>query len=129
MASIQFPTSQDIYLEINGKKLAVVESYRAKTTKESRYVEAFGEGQPVGVVGGRVRHRIELSRVCALSAATGDGVDMYTLSDFNLVIVKPDRRIVYSGCEWYDISESAGLSDTVAEKISIVASKRMELLV
>ncbi len=127
MASVQFPTSQDIYLEINGKKLAVVESYRAKSTRESRYVEAFGEGEPVGVVGGRVRHMIELSRVCALQSASDDGVDMYGLSDFNLVIVKPDRRIVFSGCEWYDISESAGLSETVAEKIGIVASKRMEI--
>jgi len=43
------------------------------------------------------------------------------------VIVKPDRRIIYSGCEWNEISESAGINDTVLEGVSLIASHRMEL--
>ena len=37
-----FPTSADIYLEVEGKRVAVVQSYSAKATKTSRAVEAFG---------------------------------------------------------------------------------------
>ena len=38
-----FPTSSDIYLELDGKKVAVVQSYSVKATKSSQSVEAFGE--------------------------------------------------------------------------------------
>ena len=37
-----FPTSCDIYLELDGRKVAVVQSYPAKATKTSQVVEAFG---------------------------------------------------------------------------------------
>ena len=37
-----FPTSSDIYLEIDGRKVAVVQSYAAKSTRSSQNVEAFG---------------------------------------------------------------------------------------
>ena len=37
-----FPTSSDIYLELDGKKVAVVQSYTAKAIKSSQSVEAFG---------------------------------------------------------------------------------------
>ena len=43
MENRNFPTSRDIYLEVNGKKLAVVEGYKAHSTRESHYVEAFGK--------------------------------------------------------------------------------------
>ncbi len=55
------------------------------------------------------------------------GSAFFELSGFNLVIVKPDRRITYSGCEWNEISESAGINDTVLEGVSLIASHRMEL--
>ena len=42
-----FPTSADIYLELEGKKVAVVQSYTARASKSSRNVEAFGEREPV----------------------------------------------------------------------------------
>ena len=128
MGYSNFPTSKDIYLEVNGKKLGVVESYKAKAVRESRYVEAFGEQEPVGTVAGRVRHVIELGRIYATDAAIKDGINFFEISDFNLVIVKPDRRIIYSGCEWASVLESVTLNDVVAEKVTVVASKRMELL-
>lgn len=123
-----FPTSKDIYLEVNGKKLGVVESYKAKAVRESRYVEAFGEQEPVGTVAGRVRHVIELGRIYATDAAVRDGINFFDISNFNLVIVKPDKRVIYSGCEWADILESVTLNDVVAERVTIVAAKRMELV-
>ena len=42
-----FPTSADIWLELDGRKVAVVQSYTCKTTRSSYCVEAFGEEEPV----------------------------------------------------------------------------------
>lgn len=128
MVKIVFPTSQDIYIEVNGKKLAVVESYKAKSTQESRFIEAFGESEPVGTVLGRIKHNIELSRVYSFNDFEGNNINFYDLHNFNLVIVKPDRKIIYSGCEWSDIGESASLNNAVLENIQIIAAKRMEIV-
>ena len=127
MPLLNIPTSKDIFIEINGKKVATVESYKARTTKESRYIEAFGETEPIGAVGGRVRHILEVSRVYMEESGLSDGINFFDLSDFNLVVVKPDRRIIYSGCEWSSIGENVSLNDVILENVSIVASKRMEL--
>lgn len=122
-----FPTSSDIYLEVNGKKVAVVQSYSAKATKTSTSVEAFGEKEPVVTVAGPIKHQLELSRLYATDEAIQDGIDFYSLEDFSLVICKPDRRIIYAHCQWSNISEEAGLGDMVLEKVSVVASKRIEM--
>ena len=47
MSIAGFPTSSDIYLEVDGIRVAVVQSYAVKTTKSSTVVEAFGEAEPV----------------------------------------------------------------------------------
>ena len=44
-----FPTSSDIYLELDGRKVAVVQSYTAKAVKSSQSVEAFGEDTQAGM--------------------------------------------------------------------------------
>ena len=93
---IQFPTSSDIYLEANGKKIAVVQNYRSVSTRTEKTIEA------------------------------SDGISFYDLEDFSLVIVKPDRRVVYTGCNWSRIAETGQLSETVAEEITLVAAKRVE---
>ena len=116
-----------IYIEINGRRLAVAQGYKVKTSRESRYIEAFGSEQPVGTVGGRQKHILELSRICATRDAVSDGIDFYSLSGFNVVIVKPDRQIIYSECEWGEILETAALGEAALEKATIVAGKRMEL--
>ena len=55
-----------------------------------------------------------------------DGIDFYGLSGFSLVICKPDRKIIYSDCQWSSISEAGTLGAMVVEKVTIVASKRIE---
>lgn len=122
-----FPTSKDIYLELNGRKLAVVESYKAKASRESQYIEAFGESEPVGTIGGRTRYIIELSRVYSIDTSISDGINFYDASNFNLVVVKPDRRIIYSGCEWSDILEGSEIGKVITEKVTLIASKRLEI--
>ena len=121
-----FPTSADIYLELDGKKVAVVQSYTAKATKSSQSVEAFGESEPVATIEGQKKYTLELTRLYATDDAISDGINFYELKDFSLVICKPDRRIIYSGCEWSAIEEDGQLNAMVAEKITVVASKRIE---
>ena len=121
-----FPTSADIYLELEGKKVAVVQSYTARASKSSRNVEAFGEREPVATLAGQRKYVLELTRLYATDEAVSDGINFYDLSDFSLVICKPDRKIIYSGCEWSDIHEEGQLNAMVAEKITVVASKRIE---
>ena len=121
-----FPTSADIYLELDGKKVAVVQSYTAKATKTSQAVEAFGENEPVATINGQRKYTLELTRLYATDDALSDGINFYDLTDFSLVICKPDRKIIYSGCEWSNISEQGELNAMVAEKITVVASKRIE---
>lgn len=121
-----FPTSSDIYLELDGKKVAVVQSYTAKANKSSMNVEAFGESEPVATIAGQRKYTLELTRLYATDDAVSDGINFYDLSDFSLVICKPDRKIIYSGCEWSNIQEEGQLNAMVAEKITVVATKRIE---
>ena len=121
-----FPTSSDIYLELDGKKVAVVQSYTAKASKSSQSVEAFGESEPVATIEGQKKYTLELTRLYATDDAVSDGINFYDLCDFSLVICKPDRKIIYSGCEWSSIQEDGKLNAMVAEKITVVASKRIE---
>ena len=81
MTNLFFPTSEDIYLEVNGRRLAVVESYRARSTRRNRYVEASGEEEPVGVSRGPLRHEVELSRVRSVARrATASAFAIWTTS-------------------------------------------------
>ena len=121
-----FPTSSDIYLEVDGTRVAVVQSYSAKASKSSTAVEAFGEAEPVATIEGQTRHVVELTRLYATDEAIRDGIDFYGLSGFSLVICKPDRKIIYSDCQWSSISEAGTLGAMVVEKVTIVASKRVE---
>ena len=122
-----FPTSSDIWLELEGKKVAVVQSYTAKAAKSSRCVEAFGESEPVATIAGQRKYTLQLTRLYATDDAVSDGINFYDLKDFSLVICKPDRKVIYSGCEWSTIEEEGQLNAMVAEKVTVVASKRIEV--
>jgi hypothetical protein len=126
MVTNGIPTSSDIYLEVNGTKVAVVQSYTAQTSKTSTSVEAFGESEPVATIQGHSTHQLELTRLYATDEAIADGINFYDLEDFSLVICKPDRRIIYSGCQWSKIGETGTLGATVVEKVTVVAAKRIE---
>ena len=126
MSIAGFPTSSDIYLEVDGVRVAVVQSYTAKTTKSSTAVEAFGESEPVATIPGQATHVVELTRLYATDEAIQDGLDFYNMSGFSLVICKPDRKIIYSDCQWSAIQENATLGSMVLEKVTLVASRRIE---
>lgn len=126
MAANWIPTSSDIYLEVNGKKVAVVQGYTAQSTKTSTTIEAFGEAQPVATIPGQSKHVLELTRIYATDEALADGIDFYGLEDFDLVVCKPDRRVIYGGCQWSKIGETGALGASVVEKVTVVAGRRME---
>ena len=126
MSIAGFPTSSDIYLEVDGVKVAVVQSYSAKASKTSSAVEAFGESEPVATVPGQTSHVLELTRLYATDEAIRDGIDFYSLSGFSLVICKPDKKIIYSDCQWSSIQEDASIGSMVLEKVTLVASRRIE---
>ena len=121
-----FPTSSDIYLEVDGTRVAVVQSYTVKSTRTSSAVEAFGESEPVATIPGQANHVVELKRLYATDEAIRDSIDFYSLSGFSLVICKPDRKIIYSGCNWSAIQETGALGAMVVEKVTVVAARRIE---
>ena len=126
MNMTRFPTSSDIYLEVDGTKVAVVQSYTTRATKTSSAIEAFGEAEPVATVPGQTKHVLELKRLYATDEAIRDGIDFYKLNGFSLVICKPDRKIIYSDCQWSAIQETATLGSMVLEQVTVVAGKRIE---
>ncbi len=121
-----FPTSSDIWLEVDGQKVAVVQSYSCKASRTSMTVEAFGEDEPVATVQGPQSYVIQLTRLYATDQALADGLNFYDLKNFSLVICKPDRKVIYSDCQWSGIEEDAQLGKTVVEKLTLVAGRRME---
>ena len=123
---IQFPTSSDIYLEANGKKIAVVQNYRSVSKRTEKTIEAFGEAEPVATIASQKAYQLELTRLYATDTAISDGIDFYNLTDFSLVICKPDRKVIYSGCEWSGIQEDGELNATVAERVTLTAARRIE---
>ena len=110
----------------DGRKIAVVQSYRAKAAKSSKNIEAFGESEPVATIEGQKSYTVELTRLYATDTAISDGIDFYNLTDFSLVICKPDRKVIYSGCEWSGIQEDGELNATVAERVTLTAARRIE---
>ena len=121
-----FPTSSDIWLEVDGQKVGVVQGYSCKASRTSMTVEAFGEDEPVATVQGPQSYVIQLSRLYATDQALADGLNFYDLKNFSLVICKPDRKVIYSDCQWSGIEEDAQLGKTVVEKLTLVARSRME---
>ena len=99
---------------------------RGWNTKTSSVVEAFGESEPVATIPGPKQHTLVLTRLYATQEAAREGMNFHDLEDFNLVICKPDRRVIYSGCQWESLSETGKLGDMVLEKVTIVAARRGE---
>lgn len=127
-AGVKVSTSNDIYLTVDGKTIAGVQSYSTKMTNETKYVDAFGHQTPIGYTVGKTNYSIDLSRVFLEDTAIADGINFYTLanSDFQLVINRNEKIITYKNCIVSDISEDGSLNDSVQEKMTIMALDREE---
>ena len=69
---------------------------------------------------------IQLTRLYATDQSAADGLTYSDVKNYSLVICKPDRKVIYSDCQWSSISETGTLGDMVLEKVGIVATKRLE---
>lgn len=121
----KIPTTADIYLEVDGVRVAVVQSYQVTTTRESRTVEAFGQEEPVATIRGNNRYTLELSRLYATDEALSDGIDFAALDQFSVVICKPDCSIIYYDCQWAQLQERAEVGGMVLEKVTVLAGHRL----
>lgn len=123
---LNIPTSKDIYIEIDGKRVAVVESYKAKTTREATPVHEFGNDSPVCYINGSIVHTLELRRVYFTNDSEVE-LNFFELSNFTVGIVKPNKRIIYTGCEWQSINEGIAINTPCIENILVTATRRVEL--
>lgn len=121
----KIPTTADIYLELNGVKVAVVQSYKAVSSRSGRAVRAFGQSEPVATIYGGEEYTLELTRIYATDTAIRDGIDFFSLQDFDLVVCKPGKNIIYTGCQWVNLQESAEVGGTVLEKVTVSAAHRL----
>lgn len=125
---VRVTTSDDIFLEIDGNRIAGVESYNTRYTNDVKTHDAFGQTTAIGYSLGSKKHVVDISRIYLEDTAISDSINFYNLSDFdwNLVIIKNGKRVVYKSCVISEIAEDGALKDKVAEKISVMALDRVE---
>ena len=70
MATNRIPTSADIYLEVNGSRVAVVQSYKVTATRSSKAIYAFGQEAPVATIRGQGKYTLELTRIYATASTS-----------------------------------------------------------
>lgn len=119
------PTTADLYLEIGGVKVAVVQSYKVTARRSGRAIQAFGQNEPVATLRGAEEYILQLTRIYATDTAIRDGIDFFSLEDFDLVVCKPDGNIIYTGCQWTDLQEGAEVGGTVMEQVTVTARRRI----
>lgn len=123
-----FPTSADIYLEVDGKKVAVVQSYSSKASKTSQSVEAFGESEPVTTIP-------RTDQVCAgadaaLAIPTTPSATVsasMTSATSPWLSASPTDGSSTAAAQWSTIAEEGELNAMVAEKVTVLAAKRIEV--
>lgn len=110
-----------MYIELEGKRLAAVEGYEEKISFDSSYIEAIGETEPIAVIKGKARYEIAISKIYLCESE----IDIEKVYNFDLVIVKNNKKITYSGCQIKDLKQHSS-DKSIVENITLMASKREE---
>lgn len=113
---------REVFLEADGKRVAVADRYTVKCAQQSRAVSAWGEQEPVDTVQGRITYELTVENVRPVA-----GIDLFTLTNFNLIAVGNGVRTVYSGCRWKDISASGGAGNTLCSSMTLVVAARTQV--
>lgn len=112
---------KEVYLEVDGKRVAAVGSYTEQSTQQSRVIPAWGEQEPVGIAPGKVEYAVAVENVIP-----ADGVDLCNLLNFNLIIAKSAVIVIYSECRWKNIEVLGGAGNLPFRKMELLAAKRTE---
>jgi len=126
---VKVTTSDDIFIELNGKRIAGIQNYSTSFDNDTKIHDAFGSSTPVGWSKGVKRYTVDLSRIYLEDTAIKDGIDFHDLADsgFNIVIIKGSKeRITYKDCSIKTINENGDLKDKVLESISVQALDRVK---
>lgn len=125
---VKITTSDDVFLEMNGKRIAGVQGYSTKYSNDVKTVDAFGQSTPIGYTMGARKYSIDITRAYLEDTAINDGIDFYDLADndFSLVVIKNGKRVTYRNCIVSEISEDGSLKDKIAEKFTLTALSRVK---
>jgi hypothetical protein len=111
----------EIFLEAQGMRIALAESYTEQAAQDIRPVSVWGEQFPSSVAAGAVRYELTLRNV-----RPEEGVDLYAAADFTVTAAGPDRRIVYSGCRWKTLAAAGGKGERALRSMELLAAAREE---
>jgi hypothetical protein len=122
---LPFLSSKNVYIEINGVRLATANNYSVKISRECIPVESFSSHSPITYLSGKISYSIELSTLSLTDSTIASPIDLFNLSDFNIVFFHPTYQTIFSGCNWTNISEVTSCDKPIIKSISIVASNRI----
>ncbi len=123
-----FLTAKDIYIEINGLKVASAKNYRLQITKEAFNINCFDMKYPLTTITGNTYFNIELTKLVILDPLNTDLLDFFNLHNFNLVIVKPYSYTIFTNCNWTSITENTPINSPIIQSICLTSPKRIKLL-
>ncbi|MBW7572717.1 hypothetical protein [Caproiciproducens faecalis] len=112
---------REVYLEADGERVAVADSYTVKCVQQSRTVSAWGEQDAVSTAPGRISYELTVQNVRSQS-----GTDLCALSGFSLIAAGSAGRVVYSGCRWKNITAEGGAGNTPRQSMELVAAARTQ---
>lgn len=121
------PVRQNVFIELNGARMADAQSVKCTCIKERRAIRAFGEAEPVAWLERPPAYKLEFS---LLRLHGGNAAALHDLRNFRLTTVQNGIRVTYSGCEWQQLTEQAEPGDAaLVERAVVSAEKREEGLV
>lgn len=120
-------SSKDISIEINGKKVALVDSYTTNATRDSYSIYEIGSQEPVASGYCSIQYSIILNKVNFIKTTDSNlADDIYALSDFTLSIFSPDKQVIFTNCNWLSVKEQVSLTSPSSQRLELSAMNRME---
>lgn len=120
---VLLPKKQQIWVELNGERLATAQSLKCTSVKNRKAVYAFGQAEPVAWLERPTVYRVELSRIVGTGKTAQTA--LHGLSGFHLVTVQDGVPVVYTGCEWEEMEEAQSTAEPIwMERAVLLAAQR-----
>ena len=118
LPNISLLSSDDVHIEINGIKVAGIQSYKiiSKNNLKNSSFNPAPDEQPFFIT---------FSKIQTLN--NNLPFEFSALSDFNLAIVKPKHQIIFCGCNWVNITESTSLEKPTIQHFALSATQKITL--